>query len=43
MHVELEQRDHLLVMGVRRPQKMNALSRDMYRDLSSTTRSCGSA
>jgi enoyl-CoA hydratase/carnithine racemase len=33
MHVEPEQRDHLLVMGVRRPQKMNALSREMYRDL----------
>jgi enoyl-CoA hydratase/carnithine racemase len=33
MHIEVEQRDHLLVMGVRRPEKMNALSRDMYRAL----------
>jgi enoyl-CoA hydratase/carnithine racemase len=33
MHVELEQRGHLLVIGVRRPEKMNALSRDMYRAL----------
>ena len=33
MHVELEQRGHLLAIGVRRPEKMNALSRDMYRAL----------
>lgn len=33
MSVEVEQRGHLLVMGMRRPQKMNALSRDMYRSL----------
>jgi len=31
MTIEVEQRDHLLLMGVRRPQKMNALSREMYR------------
>lgn len=33
MSIEVEQRDHLLLMGVRRPQKMNALNRDMYRSL----------
>lgn len=33
MSIEVEQRGHLLVMGMRRPQKMNALSRDMYRSL----------
>ncbi len=33
MSIEVEARDHLLLMGVRRPQKMNALSREMYRDL----------
>jgi enoyl-CoA hydratase/carnithine racemase len=33
MTIELERRDHLLLMGVRRPQKMNALSREMYRSL----------
>ena len=33
MHIEVERRDHLLVMGVRRPQKMNALSRDMFHAL----------
>jgi enoyl-CoA hydratase len=33
MSIEIEQRDHLLLMGVRRPQKMNALSREMYRSL----------
>jgi enoyl-CoA hydratase/carnithine racemase len=33
MHIEVEQRGHLLVIGVRRPQKMNALSRDMFRAL----------
>jgi enoyl-CoA hydratase/carnithine racemase len=31
MTIELERRDHLLLMGVRRPQKMNALTREMYR------------
>lgn len=30
MDIEVERRDHLLVMGVRRPAKMNALSRDMF-------------
>ena len=33
MTIELERRDHVLLMGVRRPEKMNALSRDMYRSL----------
>jgi enoyl-CoA hydratase len=33
MHIEVEQRDHLLLMGIRRPQKMNALSRDMFHAL----------
>ena len=33
MGIEVERRDHLLLMGVRRPEKMNALSRDMYRAL----------
>ena len=33
MSIELERRDHLLLMGVRRPDKMNALSREMYRSL----------
>jgi enoyl-CoA hydratase/carnithine racemase len=33
MNIDVEQRDHLLVVGVRRPQKMNALSRNMYRAL----------
>ena len=33
MHIEVERHDHLLVMGARRPEKMNALSRDMYRAL----------
>ena len=33
MAIEVERRDHLLLMGVRRPQKMNALSREMYRAL----------
>jgi len=33
MSIEVEQREHLLMMGVRRPQKMNALSRGMYRSL----------
>ena len=33
MTIEVEQRDHLLLMGVRRPEKMNALSRDMYHSL----------
>lgn len=33
MTIEVEQRDHLLLMGVRRPQKMNALSREMFRQL----------
>jgi len=33
MHIEVERRDHLLLMGVRRPQKMNALSRDMFHAL----------
>jgi enoyl-CoA hydratase/carnithine racemase len=33
MTIEVEQREHLLLMGVRRPQKMNALSREMYRAL----------
>ena len=48
MSIEVERRDHLLLMGVRRPQKMNALSRDMCQRLrgrttgSSMTRSCGS-
>jgi len=31
MHIEIEQRQHILLIGVRRPEKMNALSRDMYR------------
>lgn len=50
MSVEVERRGHLLVMGMRRPQKMNASSRDMYRSLararsidSSTTLNSGSA
>jgi enoyl-CoA hydratase len=33
MDIEVEQRGHLLVIGVRRPQKMNALSREMFRAL----------
>ena len=33
MTIEVERRDHLLLMGIRRPQKMNALSRDMYHSL----------
>lgn len=33
MHIEVEQRGHLLLMGARRPQKMNALSRDMFHAL----------
>jgi enoyl-CoA hydratase len=33
MTIEVEPRDHLLLLGVRRPQKMNALSRDMWRAL----------
>lgn len=33
MSIEVEQREHMLVMGVRRPEKMNALSREMYRSL----------
>jgi enoyl-CoA hydratase/carnithine racemase len=33
MAIEIEKRGHVLLMGVRRPQKMNALSRDMYRAL----------
>jgi enoyl-CoA hydratase len=33
MHVETETRDHLLLIGVRRQEKMNALSRDMYRTI----------
>jgi enoyl-CoA hydratase/carnithine racemase len=33
MTIDVERRDHLLLMGVRRPQKMNALSREMYRGL----------
>ena len=33
MTIEVEQRDHLLLIGVRRPQKMNALSREMYHSL----------
>ena len=33
MSIETERRDHLLLMGVRRPQKMNALSREMFRAL----------
>jgi enoyl-CoA hydratase/carnithine racemase len=33
MSIEVERRDHLLLMGVRRPEKMNALSREMYRAL----------
>lgn len=32
-HIELQTRDHLLLIGVRRPDKLNALSRDMYRGL----------
>ena len=33
MSIDLEQREHLLLMGVRRPQKMNALTREMYHAL----------
>lgn len=33
MDIEVERRERLLVMGVRRPQKMNALSRDMFHAL----------
>jgi len=33
MSIAVERREHLLLMGVRRPQKMNALSREMYRAL----------
>ena len=33
MSIEIEKRQHILLVGVRRPQKMNALSRDMYRTL----------
>jgi enoyl-CoA hydratase/carnithine racemase len=33
MDIEIERRDHLLVIGVRRPKKMNALSRDMFHAL----------
>lgn len=33
MSIEVEPRDHLLLMGVRRPEKMNALSREMFRAL----------
>ncbi len=33
MSIEIEKRQHVLLLGVRRPQKMNALSRDMYRTL----------
>ncbi len=33
MIFEAERRGHLLLMGVRRPQKMNALSREMHREL----------
>jgi enoyl-CoA hydratase/carnithine racemase len=33
MHIEIEKRQHILLIGVRRPEKMNALSRDMYRAL----------
>ena len=33
MSIEVERRDHALLMGIRRPQKMNALSREMYHAL----------
>ena len=33
MNIEVERRDHLLLMGVRRPEKMNALSREMFHAL----------
>lgn len=33
MSIEIEQRQQVLLIGVRRPEKMNALSRDMYRML----------
>ena len=33
MSIEVEQRDHLLLIGVRRAQKMNALDKDMYHGL----------
>ena len=33
MSIEIEQREHLLVIGVRRAEKMNALTRDMFRSL----------
>lgn len=33
MSIEIEKRQHVLLIGVRRPEKMNALSCDMYRML----------
>jgi enoyl-CoA hydratase/carnithine racemase len=33
MDIQVEQREHLLLMGICRPQKMNALSRDMFHAL----------
>lgn len=33
MNIEVERRDHLLLMGVQRPEKMNALSRAMFHAL----------
>jgi enoyl-CoA hydratase/carnithine racemase len=33
MTIQVEQRRHLLLMGLRRPEKMNALSREMYAEL----------
>ena len=33
MSIEVEDREHLLVIGVRRPQKMNAMGREMYHAL----------
>jgi enoyl-CoA hydratase/carnithine racemase len=33
MSIEVERREHLCVMGVRRPQKMNALNKEMYHAL----------
>lgn len=33
MHIEVEPQGHVLSIGVRRPEKMNALSRSMYRTL----------
>lgn len=33
MNIEVETRDHILCIGVRRPEKMNALSREMFHQI----------